>query len=93
LAAFVIAIWPMMFGFPAYFATVPRIARAEHIGRYSGLLTMATALGATAFSQTNGFILNAFGPAGYRFIFLYAGVLAFVAFLLSFHPRIHHIDE
>jgi len=93
LLAFLIAVWPVMFGLPAYFGTVARIARPQSVGRYTGLLTMATAVGSTAYSQTNGIVLNTFGPEGYRLIFWYAGVSGLIAFLLTFIPALVKIDE
>jgi predicted MFS family arabinose efflux permease len=93
LAVYLMAVWPVMFGLPAYFGTVSRIASRESIGRYTGLLTMATAVGSTVYSQTNGIILNALGPVGYRAIFWYAGLSGLLAFLVTFHPVVARIDE
>lgn len=93
LAIFVIAVVPVMFGLPAYYGMVPRIASPEAVGRYTGMLATATAVGSIVYTQTNGLLLNALGLPGYRLVFWYAGLSGLLAFLLTFYPRIASIDD
>jgi MFS family permease len=93
LTMFLVAVGPVMFGLPAYYGMIPRIAGPENVGRYTGLLATATAVGSIVYTQTNGVVLDAMRQPGYRLISWYAGLSGFLAFLLSFYPPIATIDD
>lgn len=93
LAIFLISVGPVMFGLPAYYGIVSRISRPESVGRYTGMLATATAVGSIVYTQTNGVVLNALGVPGYRTIFWYAGLSGLLAFVLTFYPSVRRIDN
>jgi FSR family fosmidomycin resistance protein-like MFS transporter len=91
---FLLTIWPIMFGLPAYYSVVPRIASAGNLGHYSGLLTLSTTLGATVYSLISGLVLNHFGTLlGYRLVFWCTGLTALAGMLLTFYPSLRGIDR
>ena len=91
---FLLTIWPIMFGLPAYYSVVPRIASAGNVGHYSGLLTLSTTLGATVYSLLSGLVLNHLGAlVGYRLVFRCTGLTALAGVLLTFYPSLRGIDR